>query len=162
MFAVCLINRYMVKPIKLHLLDAKRILRYLKGTTELGIFYKKGGREGLIGYTDSDYVGDLKDRKSTSGYAFMIGFGAVAWSSRKHLIVTLSTTEAKFVATDACASQAVWMQIILEKLSLKESKGTTVFCDNSSIIKLSKNPVLYGCNKHIDAQFHFLRDLTRE
>jgi hypothetical protein len=162
MFAVCLISRYMAKPTKLHLLAAKRILRYLRGTTELGIFYKKGGREGLIGYTDSDYAGDLEDRKSTSGYAFMMGSGAVAWSSRKQPIVTLSTTEAEFVAAAACASQAVWMQRILEKLSLKESKGTTIFCDNSSTIKLSKNPVLHGRSKHIDVRFHFLRDLTRE
>jgi hypothetical protein len=92
----------------------------------------------------------------------MMGSGVVAWSSRKQPIVTLSTTEAEFVAAAACASQAVWMQRILEKLSLKESKGTTIFCDNSSTIKLSKNPVLHGRSKHIDVRFHFLRDLTRE
>ena len=66
------------------------------------------------------------------------------------------------MAAAACASQAVWMQRILEKLSLKESKGTTIFCDNSSTIKLSKNPVLHGRSKHIDVRFHFLRDLTQE
>jgi hypothetical protein len=66
------------------------------------------------------------------------------------------------VAAAACALQAVWMQRILEKLSLKESKGTTIFCDNSSTIKLSKNPVLHGRSKHIDMQFHFFCDLTRE
>lgn len=88
--------------------------------------------------------------------------GAVAWSSRKQPIVTLSTTEAEFVAAAACASQAVWMKRILEKLSLEESKCTTILCDNSSTIKLSKNPVLHGRRKHIDVRFHFLRDLTRE
>jgi hypothetical protein len=162
MFSVCLISIYMAKPTKLHLLATKRILRYLRGTTELGIFYKKGGREGLIRYTDSDYAGDLEDRKNTSGYAFMMGSGAFAWSSRKQPIVTLSTIEAEFVAAAACALQVVWMQQIPEKLSLKESKGTTIFCDNSSTIKLSKNPVLHGRSKHIDMRFHFLRDLTRE
>ncbi|CAL9005605.1 unnamed protein product, partial [Prunus brigantina] len=109
-----------------------------------------------------DYAGDLEDRKSTSGYVFMLGSAAVAWSSRKQPIVTLSTTEAEFVAAAACASQAVWMKRILEKLSLEESKCTTIFCDNSSTIKLSKNPVLHGRSKHIDVRFHFLRDLTRE
>ncbi|CAL5371264.1 unnamed protein product [Camellia sinensis] len=162
MFAVSLISRYMAKPTELHLLAAKRILRYLKGTTGLGVFYKNGWCEDLVGYADSDYTRDLEDRKSTSGYVFMLGSGAIAWSSRKQPIVTLSTTEAEFVASAACASQAVWMKRILEKLSLEESKCTTILCDNSSTIKLSKNPVLYGRSKHNDVRFHFLRDLTRE
>ena len=78
MFAVCLISRYMSKSTKLHLLTAKRILRYLRGTTKLGIFYKNGGHGGLIGYTNSDYAGDIENRKSISGYAFMMRSGAVA------------------------------------------------------------------------------------
>ncbi|CAL5326432.1 unnamed protein product [Camellia sinensis] len=162
MFAVSLISRYMAKPTELHLLAAKRILRYLKGTTGLGVFYKNGWCEDLVGYADSEYTRDLEDRKSTSGYLFILGSGAIAWSSRKQPIVTLSTTETEFVAAAACASQAVWMKRILEKLSLEESKCTTILCDNSSTIKLSKNPVLYGRSKHIDVRFHFLRDLTRE
>ena len=163
MFAVSMISRYMAKPTELHLMAAKRILRYLKGTIKLGVFYKKGGCEGMVAYADSNYTGDIGDRKSTSGYVFMLGFGAVVWSSRKQPIVTLSTTKAKFVAVAACASQAVWMKRIIEKLSLEESKcTTTIFCDNSSTIKLSKNPMLHGRSKHIDVRFHFLRDLTRE
>ncbi|KAL9429389.1 hypothetical protein AB3S75_031241 [Citrus x aurantiifolia] len=162
MYAVSLVSRYMSKPTELHILAVKRIMRYLKGTTELGVFYKKGGNEGLVGYTDSNYAGDLNDRKSTSGYVFMLGSGAVAWSSKKQPIVTLSTTEAEFVAGAACASQAIWMKRIFEKLSLEESKCTTIYCDNSSTIQLSKNPVLHGRSKHIDVRFHFLRDLTRD
>lgn len=162
MFAVSLISRYMAKPTELHLMAAKRILRYLKGTIGLGVFDKKGGCEGLVGYADSDYTGDIEDRKSTSCYVFMLGSGAVAWSSKKQPIVTLSTTEAEFVAAAACASQAVWMKRIIEKLSREKSKCTTIICDNSSKIKLSKNPVLHGRSKHIDVRFHFLRDLTRE
>lgn len=87
--------------------------------------------------------------------------GAVSWSSRKQPIVTLSTTEAEFVAAAACACQAVWMRRILEKLSHSQT-STIVLCDNSSTIKLSKNPVMHGRSKHIDVRFHFLRDLTRE
>lgn len=79
MFVVCMIRRYIAKPIELHLLAAKRILRYLKGTTG----YKKGGCEGLVGYAYNDYEGDLEDRKSTLGYVFMLGSGVVVWSSRK-------------------------------------------------------------------------------
>lgn len=78
MFIVSLISRYMGKPTELHFQAVKRVLRYLNGTTDFGIFYKKGGSKSLVGYTDSDYAGDVEDQKSTSGYVFMLGSGAVA------------------------------------------------------------------------------------
>lgn len=79
MFVVGLISRYMENPTELHLQVAKRVLRYLKGTLDFGIFYKKGGNNELIAYTDSDYAGDLEDRKSTSGYVFLLSSEAVSW-----------------------------------------------------------------------------------
>ena len=81
----------MAKPTKLHLLAVKRILRYLKWTIELGIFYKKKAHEGLVGYTYSDYAGDLEDKNNIFGYAFIMGLGVVSWFSRKQPIVTLLT-----------------------------------------------------------------------
>lgn len=102
MYTVSLISRYMSRPTELHLLAAKRIMRYLQGTTGFGILYKKGGNRELIGFTDSDYAGCVEDRKSTLGYVFILSGAAVAWSSRKQPIVTLSTTEAEFVAVAAC------------------------------------------------------------
>lgn len=94
MFVLSLINRYIECPTELHLPAVKKVLRYLKGTCSLGVFYKKGGDEELVGYTDSYYAGDQDDRNSTLGYIFMMGSEAVSWSSRKQLVVTLSTTEA--------------------------------------------------------------------
>ncbi|KAM2091234.1 hypothetical protein ACFX1T_029745 [Malus domestica] len=80
MFIVSLINRYMECPTKSYLLEAKRALRYVKGTVSFRLFYKKGGSEELVGYTDSDYAGDQDDRKSTSSYVFLISSGAVSLS----------------------------------------------------------------------------------
>ena len=128
----------------------------------MGVFYQKEGNGELMAYTDSDYAGDVDDRKSTSGYVFLLSEGAMAWSSKKQPVVTLSTTEAEFVAAASCACQGVWMRRVLEKLGHSQGKCTTVLCDNSSTIKLSKNPVMHGRSKHIDVRFHFLRDLTRE
>jgi hypothetical protein len=133
----------------------------LKGTTNYGVFYKNEEDEELTAYTDSDYAGDLEDKKSTSGYVFKMGSGVVSWSSRKQPVVTLSTTEAEFIAAASCACQAVWLRRILEKLRHIQSKSTIVYCDNNSAIKLSKNPVMHGRSKHIDVRFHFLRDLTK-
>jgi len=108
------------------------------------VFYKNEEDEELIAYTNNDYVGDLEDRKSTSGYVFKMGSGAVSWFSRKQPVVTLSTTEAEFIAAASCACQAVWLRRILEKLRHIQSKSTIVYCDNNSAIKLSKNPVMHG------------------
>lgn len=162
MHAVSVISRYMECPTEIHLLAAKRILRYLQGTKEFGLFFKKGEKSDLFGFTDSDYAGDSDDRKSTSGYVFMLGTGVVSWSSKKQPIVTLSTTEAEFVATTACACQAIWLKKILEELQFKEDGPTLIYCDNISAIKLSNNPVLHGRSKHIDVKYHFLRDLMND
>ncbi|CAL2237047.1 unnamed protein product [Prunus armeniaca] len=113
----------------------------------------------ILGFTDSDHAGDLDDRKSTSSYVFMIGAGAVSWSSKKQQIVTLSTTEVEFVAATSCACQAIWLKRMLEELHCYQEGSIQVFCDNSSAIKLLKNPVLHGRSKHIDVRYHFLRDL---
>ena len=162
MFSVSLISRFMSRPTELHLQAAKRILRYLQGTTNFGILYKREGVDELRAFIDSDYAGDLEDRKSTSGYVFLISSGAVSWLSKKQPIVTLSTTEAEFVAAAGCASQAVWMRRVLDNLGLAKKECTTIWCDNSSTIKLSKNPVMHGRSKHIDVRFHFLRDLVND
>ncbi|KAJ6992892.1 Retrovirus-related Pol polyprotein from transposon TNT 1-94 [Populus alba x Populus x berolinensis] len=162
MYAVSFLSRFMAAPKEGHLLAAKRILRYLKGTIDFGVFYKKGSDNILKGYTDSDFAGDLDGGKSTSGYVFMIGDGAVAWSSRKQPIVTLSTTEAEYVAATTCACHSIWMKEVLNSVEEDYCKCITVFCDNSSSIKLSKNPVLHGRTKHINVRFHFIRDLIKK
>jgi hypothetical protein len=162
MYVVGLISRYMEKPTEMHLQAGKRILRYLKGTIEFGIGYRKRGDGSLIAFADSDYARDVDDKKSTSGYVFMLGTWVVSWSSRKQPVVTLSTTEAEFIAAASCACQGVWLRRILEKLGHVQGMCTTIYCDNSSAIKLSRNPVLHGRSKHIDVRFHFLRELTRD
>ena len=162
MYSVSLISRYMAKPTELHLQAAKRILRYLKGTFDYGIMYKKRSSNDLVAYTDSDYAGELDDRKSTSGYVFLLSSGAVSWLSKKQPIVTLSTTEAEFVAAARCASQVVWMRRVLEQLGHVQKRGTLVMRDNNSTVKLSKNPVMHGRSKHIDIRFHFLREFAKD
>ena len=156
MFIVSLISRYMERPTESHLLAVKRALRYVKGTVSFGIFYKKGGSEELIGYTDSDYAGDQDDRKSTSGYVFLMSSGAISWSSKKQPVVTLSTIEAEFIAATSSACQFMWLRRILKSLNQVQSSPTVMYCDNISAIKLSKNPVMHGHSKHIDIKVSFL------
>ena len=162
MHVMSLISRYMECQGKMHLLAAERIFRYLQGTIEYGLFYKKGEKSNLFGFTDSDYAGDVDDRKSTSGYVFIMGSTTISWCLKKQAILTLSTTRAEFVVATTCACQAIWLRKILEELHFKQPEPTPVYCDNISIVKLSKNLVLYGRSKHIDVKYHFLRDLTKD
>ncbi|XP_059670848.1 secreted RxLR effector protein 161-like [Cornus florida] len=126
MYGVSLISRYMEHPTELHLLAAKRIFPYSKGTINFGILYKIGRKSDLLGFTDSDYAGDPDDRRSTSGYVFKMGSGAVSWSSKKQQIVILSTTETEFVAAASCACQAIWLRRLLEELHYHPNRPTSV------------------------------------
>jgi hypothetical protein len=163
-YSMCLVARYMDRPTEIHVAAVKRIMRYLKGTLNYGMLYKANDSENLclIGWSDSDYAGDLDDRKSTTGYLYMLGSGAISWSSKKQPIVTLSTTEAEFIAAASCACQGIWLRNVLDFLKQKQQGCTIIYYDNSSSIKLSKNPVMHGRCKHIDVRFHFLRDLTKD
>ena len=98
---------------------AKRILRYIKCTLNDGIYYENTNEVNLVGYTDSDWVGDIETRKSTSGFVFHLGSGAISWSSKKQPVVALSTAEAEYIAAASCATQAVWLRRILEELNEK-------------------------------------------
>ena len=143
MYGVSPISRFMSYPIESHWLAAKKLLRYVKGIIELGILYKKGDYTDLIAYTYSDFAGDLDDRKSTSGFVFLLSSGAISWSSKKQPVVTLSTTEVEYIAATYCACQCIWLRRVLKQLCHKEEKSTLIQCDNSSTIKLSKNPVFH-------------------
>ena len=159
MFAVSLISRFMERPKEAHWKAAKRILRYVKGTKRFGILYTFSESSDLVGYTDSDWDGSVDDQKSTSGYLFHMGSGAISWASKKQPIVAFSTAEAEYVVATAAACQAVWMRRLLISLCQEQATTTVIFCDNSSAIALSKNSVFHKRTKHIDTRFHYIREL---
>ncbi|GKV53318.1 hypothetical protein SLEP1_g59850, partial [Rubroshorea leprosula] len=160
LLGVSLISRYLEHPKELHLQTAKRIFRYLCGTADSRLFYKKGDQTDRTDFANNDYAGDLDDRKNTSGFVFMLGFGAISWSSKKQPIVTLSTIEAEYVATTSCACQAIWLRRVLKELEMNQHEATSIYYDNNSTIKLSRNLVLHGRSKHIRVRYHFLRNLV--
>lgn len=134
---------------------------YLQGTLEFSLFYKKGEKSYFLAFADSDYAGDLYDRKSTSGYAFILESCVVSRSTKKQPIVTLLTTEADFIAATSSASQVVWLKKLPEEMNFKQQGPVIIYCDNFAIM-LSKNLVLHGRSNHIDVKYHYLRDLTKE
>ena len=85
-------------------------MRYLKGTSKLGLLYSKDGLEKCVGYSDADWAGDPDDRKSISGYMFQLsGAAAVSWSSKKQACVALSIAEAEYMALASAAQEAIWL-----------------------------------------------------
>eukprot|EP00253_Pinus_taeda_P008888 PITA_08888 len=160
MHVVSLISRFMERPKETHWQAAKKILRYVNGTKGFGILYSSSESFMLKGYTDSDWAGSVDDRQSTSGYVFYMGSGAISWASKKQPVVSLSTAEVEYVAAIAAACQAVWLRRVIRDLCHEQEKGTTIYCDNSSAIALSKNSVFHKRTKHIDTKFHFIRELV--
>lgn len=161
-FPVSVVSRFLHSPTKLHLGAAKRILHYVAGTKNYGIWYSRVSKFRLVGFSDSDWAGCVDDRKSTSGNVFSFGSGAVTWSSKKQDTVALSSSEAEYIAANAAARQALWLRKVLVDLCVEQEDATEVFCDNRSTIAMAKNPAFHARTKHIDVQYHFIRKLITD
>jgi hypothetical protein len=157
MLSVCMCARFQANPKEVHLRVVKRIMRYLVYTPKFGLWYPKGSTFDLIGYSDADYAGCKIHRKNTSWTCQFLGRSLVSWASKKQNSVALSTAEAEYIAAGHCCAQLLWMRQTLRDYGYKLSK-VPLLCDNESAIRMADNPVEHSCTKHIDIQYHFLRD----
>ena len=157
-FAVGQSARFCKNPGKAHWAAVKRILSYLAGTTTHGILFSGEGRTNLVGYTDSDYAGDMDTRRSTSGYIFLHLGGAISWGSKRQSCTAISTTEAEYVAASNATQEAVWIQRLLGQIGQLPPGPVRILCDNQSAISLVHNPAHHQRTKHIDVKFHFIRE----
>ena len=155
--AVGVVSRFLANPGKEHWMAVKWILRYLRGTSKVCLFFGNG-KPMLDGFTDADMAGDVDSRKSTSGYLMTFAGGAVAWQSRLQKCVALSTTEAEFIAITEACKEVLWLKKFLQELRLKQERYI-LFCDSQSAIHLSKNSSFHVRSKHIDVRYHWIRDV---
>ncbi|WJX72495.1 hypothetical protein P8452_56374 [Trifolium repens] len=161
LYNVCLCARFQSDPREPHLTAVKRIFRYLKGTTNLGLLYKKSLDSKLVGFCDTDYAGDKIERKSTSGNCQFIGENLISWASKRQAIIALSTAEAEYISAAKCCTQLLWMKYQLEDYNITES-SIPLYCDNTAAIHLSKHPILHSRAKHIEIKHHFIRDYVQK
>jgi hypothetical protein len=161
MFPVCVCARFQVNPKQSHLLAVKRIFRYLKGQPRLGLWYPYESSFDLIAYSDSDLGGANMDRKSTSGGCQFLGSRLVSWQCKKQTTVSLSTTEAEYIAAASCCSQVLWIQNQMLDYGVT-FLHTPIFIDNNSAISIINNPVKHSKTKHIEIRFHFIRDCNEK
>ena len=159
-FAVSTLSQFASNPSALHRQALQRVLRYLRGTVHQRIIYQGEGptdsQPELLGYSDSDW-GQRQDRRSISGYAFLLCGGAISWQSKKQKTVALSTVEAEYMATTQAAKEAIWWRSHLSGLGYDMSTPTTLLSDSQGSIALAQNPDEHARTKHIDIQYHFIR-----
>ena len=126
------------------------MMRYLKGTTDLGLYYGKDHDYRLYGYTDSDWAGSATDRKRTSGGCYCLGSAMISWFSKKQSSVALSIAEAEYIASCLACYEVIWIQKMMSGLFDMGLDTTIILCDNQSCIKMTQNPVLHDKSKHIE------------
>eukprot|EP00253_Pinus_taeda_P028941 PITA_28941 len=163
--ALGVLSRFMSKLGKEHWTTMKWVFRYLRGTSDYGLCCQ--GRSGLErmldirGFVDADWARDLDQRRSTSGCVFNLFGGVVSWMSKKQSIVALSTTEAEYIAATHASKEAVWLQRLCSSMGLVQG-AISIYCDSQSAIFLENNPVYHSKTKHIDVQYHFVRDMIED
>ena len=118
----------------------KKIIKYVKVTADFGVWYSKDTNNVLTGYFDADWAENADDRKSTSGGCFYVGNDLVSWMSKKQNSISLSIAKAEYIATGSCCTQLLWMQKLLLDYGICQ-EHLTIYCDNTSAINISKNPV---------------------
>ena len=148
----------MHSPRNSHFQAANRILRYLKGTSGLGITYRKTGKLDLILYTDSDFAGSRVDYRSTTGYCTIFGGNLVTWRSKKQSVVSKSSTEAEFRAMSKGIDEAIWIKHLLEELKIPYITPVVIRCDNRSAISLAHDPVYHDRMKHVNIDRFYIKD----
>jgi hypothetical protein len=164
-FAVSLVSRFAANPKEIHWSMLKRILKYLKGTKNCCLRLGRAQNQGpqnlpltLKGYADADWGSDTQTRKSTTGYLFFLGDGAISWCSKRQATVALSTAEAEYMASSAACQEILWLKSLLDQIGFKLTPDLILFNDNQSAIALSKNPGNHNRTKHIDMRYHFIRE----
>jgi len=138
-----------------HWTAIKHVLRYLKGTRDLGITFQSDVGLGLEIFVDSDYV-NRADARSIGGYAGVLGGGCVAWSSKKQQMVSLSMTEAEYIVLTEGAKQLIWLQCFLSNIAFEQTNPTSLCSDNLGAIILANDATYHAHMKHINVSYHFI------
>jgi hypothetical protein len=160
-FVMNTLSQFLVEPRHVHLVAAKHVMWYLKGTIDCGLSYDGDHDFTLSGYTDAGWAGSVSDRKNTSGCCFSLGLAMISWKSRKKSIIALSTVEAEYIATCSASCEAIWFRKLLTSLFDLEMEATTILCDNQSCIKITENPIFHDRSKHIEIRYHYIRDMVQ-
>jgi hypothetical protein len=157
-YSVGCLARFMSNPGPIHFKTLNKVWDYLRNTADLGLYYHSKSST-LIGYTDADWGGDIDTRRSTTGYIFLYRGTPISWSSKLQKTVALSSCEAEYMALRDAIKEQLYIRTLIDELSLPISIDSgPIYTDSKSAIELAKNPTYHARTKHIDIQYHFVRE----
>ena len=153
-YTVGILSQYIQNPGPVHWEGLKRVINYLGSTKNLWLTFG-GQKETLVeGFCDADWAGQ-KHRHSISGFLFHFGVGTISWSSKKQHVITLLSTEAKYIMQTHATNEAKWLKSFVSEIRGGGEKPLTILCDNQGAIALAKDNKFHARTKHIDLQYHF-------
>jgi histone deacetylase 1/2 len=157
-FSVNKVCQFLYAPTTEHWTAIKRILRYVQGTLKIGITFTRSPSMLLSAFSDADWAGSLDDRRSTGGFAIFVGPNLVSWNAKKQASVSRSSTEAEYKALANATAELIWVEALLRELGVKLQQKPCLWCDNLGATYLSVNPVFHARTRHIEIDFHFIRE----
>ena len=147
----------MHRPRTPHWQAMKRVLRYLKGTVNHGLFCTPFPLQ-LHTYCNSDWAGNPDDRRSTSGYGVFLGRNLVSWSSKKQNVISRLSIEGEYCSMALAATKVYWLKMLFKELAIGLVHIPTLCCNNIGAIALSSNPMFHARTKHVKIDYHFIRE----
>jgi hypothetical protein len=159
-FVVGYVSHFLEEPLEDHLVAVKKILRYVTGSCNRGLWFgrKKGKQALLTGFSDADFAGDVDARKSTTGVIFFLSNDPITWQSIKQKVVAQSSYESEYIRAANAMCQALWLARVLAEVQGSALSTPLLRVDNKSIIALIKNLVLHVQSKHIEVKYHLVRE----
>ena len=164
-FSFSQLSKFLQYPGEAHLAAAYRVLAYVKGTLHQGLSWHDpgaGSRNKLSGWVDSDFASDIDTRKSMTGYLMVLNGGPISWKASRQGGVTLSSSEAEFVAASQAGQEVLYLRALLKGFAYLQHGPTEIWEDNASCILMSENPTNRERSRHVDVRVHFLRDMVRD
>ena len=160
-YAVGILSQFIQNPGPAHWEALKRVISYLGSTKDLWLTFGGKIENQVEGYCDADWASQ-QHRHSISGFSFHFGQGSVSWSSKKQHVITLSSTEAEYIAQTHAAKEAIWLRNFVSEIQGKSNGPLTMNCDNQGSIALAKDNKFHSRTKHIDLRYHFIREAVED
>ena len=150
--------QFMHAPTSTHLQAVKHVLRYLKGSLFYGLSFQPSSSLDLIAYTDADWASCPNDRCSTNGYCIFFKGNLVSWSASKQKVVSRSSTKSEYRGLDKATVELTWIQYLLKEIFVPLFQSPVLYCENLSTTYLVANLVLHSRAKHVEIDYHFVRE----
>lgn len=157
-FSVNKVCQFLHEPTTAHWSAVKRILRYVQGSLNVGLKIRSCKSSVVSAFSDADWARCPDDRRSTGGFAVFFGSNLISWCAKKQATVSRSSTEAEYKALANATAEVMWIQKLLDELGVQHPRAARLWCDNIGAKYLSANPVFHARTKHIEIDFHFVRE----